>query len=132
MKKFILLYNGPATPPEEMAPEKVQEVMSAWGQWMEGIGSAMVDMGQPLANGEAVVDNGTTGTATQLSGYTIIQAEDMESAKKLVEGHPFLVDKTGQFCVEVHEMLPVPGMQKWSMSLAQRFGAGKAQGLGIL
>ncbi len=110
MKKFILLYNGPATPPEQMAPEKTQAIMAAWGAWMEKIGDAMVDMGQPMANGQAVVDDGSTGTATQLSGYTIIQAEDMEAAKALVSDHPFLSDKTGAFSVEVHELLPVPGM----------------------
>lgn len=110
MKKFILLYNGPATPPEQMAPEKVQEVMGAWKVWMEKVGSAMIDMGQPLANGIAVVDDGSEGPATQLSGYTIIQADDMEAAKALVVDHPFLSDKTGEFSVEVHELLPAPGM----------------------
>lgn len=110
MKKFMILYNGPATPAEQMAPEKVQEVMSAWKVWMEKIGNAMVDMGTPLADGVAVVDDGTTGVATLLSGYSVIQAEDMEAAKALVADHPFLSDKTGKFSVEVHEMLPVPGM----------------------
>jgi hypothetical protein len=110
MKKFMILYNGPATPAEQMAPEKVQEVMAAWQVWMEKIGGAMVDMGKPMANGVAVVDDGTAGTATQLSGYSIIQAEDMESAKAIVADHPFLSDKTGKFSVEIHELLPVPGM----------------------
>jgi len=108
MKKFILLYNGPATPPEQMAPEQVKSVMAKWREWMEKIGDAMVDMGQPMANGEAIVDDGSAGKATQLSGYTIIQAENMEEAKKLVDGHPFLSDKTGKFSVEIHELLPIP------------------------
>ncbi len=110
MKKFILLYNGPATPPEQMKPEETKAIMAKWGEWMEEVGNAMVDMGQPMANGEAVVDDGSAGTATQLSGYTIIQAEDMAGARKLVENHPFLSDKTGKFSVEVHELLSVPGM----------------------
>jgi hypothetical protein len=61
MAKFILLYNGPATPAEQMAPEKVQEVMGAWKTWMEKVGPAMVDMGQPMANGRTVVDDGSEG-----------------------------------------------------------------------
>jgi len=108
MKKFILLYNGPATPPEDMEPEMVKAIMAKWAEWMGKVGPAMVDMGQPMANGEAVVDDGSAGTATQLSGYTIIQAEDMAGAKKLVDGHPFLSDKTGKFSVEIFELLPVP------------------------
>ncbi|MBX4197449.1 YciI family protein [Candidatus Saccharibacteria bacterium] len=110
MKKFMLLYNGPATPPEDMDPEKVKAIMAKWGEWMDKVGDAMVDMGQPMANGEAVMDDGSAGKATELSGYTIIQTEDMASAKKLVEGHPFLSDKTGKFSVEVHELLPAPEM----------------------
>lgn len=110
MKKFIILYNGPATPTEQMAPEKVQEVMLAWKTWMEKLGTKMVDIGQPMANGQAVVDDGSEGQATQLSGYSIIQAENIETAKELVKDHPFLSDKTGKFSVEVHELLPVPGM----------------------
>jgi|SRR5581483_541877 len=110
MKKFILLYNGPATPPEQMDPSKRDAIMAKWGEWMQKVGSAMVDMGQPMANGQAVTDDGSSRAALQLSGYSIIQAEDMESAKKLVEDHPFLSDKTGDFSVEIFELMPVPGM----------------------
>lgn len=108
MKKFILLYNGPATPPEQMKPEDAKAVMQKWGEWMGKIGDAMVDMGQPMANGGVVVDDGSSSTATQLNGYSIIQAEDMAGALKLVDGHPFLSDKTGKFSVEVFELMPVP------------------------
>jgi hypothetical protein len=108
MTKFILLYNGPATKAEDMDKEMVAKIMGAWKTWMEKLGSAMVDMGQPMANGVAVVDDGSAGTPLLLSGYSIIQAEDMEAAKKLVDGHPFLSDKTGKFSVEVFELQPVP------------------------
>lgn len=110
MKKFIILYNGPATPPEQMDPEKTKAIMARWGEWMGKIGDAMVDMGQPMANGAAVYDDGSSKDALQLSGYSIIQAEDMSAAKKMVEDHPFLSDKTGKFSVEVFELMPVPGM----------------------
>lgn len=110
MKKFIILYNGPATPPEEMDAEKRNAIMAQWGKWMEKIGDGMVDMGQPMGNGEAVVDDGSSRPALQLTGYSIIQAQDMDKAKGLVEDHPFLSDKTGDFSVEVFELLPTPGM----------------------
>ncbi len=77
---------------------------------MGKIGKALVDMGQPMANGVAVVDDGSLGTATQLSGYSIIQAKDMETAKSLVTDHPFLSDHSGEFSVEIHELFPVPKM----------------------
>lgn len=108
MAKFILLYNGPATPPEQMAPEQVQKVMGNWKVWMEKVGGALVDMGQPMVGGVAVVDNGTTANVTQLNGYSIIEADNIEAAKDLVSEHPFLSDKTGDFSVEVHELAPAP------------------------
>jgi hypothetical protein len=110
MKKFILLYNGPATKPEDMSEEQRNAIMTKWGEWMSKVGSAMVDMGQPIVNGTAVVDDGSIGPATELNGYTIIQAEDMESAKALVAGHPFLSDGTGKFSVEIHELIAAPKM----------------------
>ncbi len=110
MKKFILLYNGPATKPEDMTPEMRNAIMAKWGEWMGKVGSAMVDMGQPMANGIAVVDDGSAGQAILLNGYSIIQAEDMEAAKALVNDHPFLSDHSGKFSVEIHELLPIPKM----------------------
>jgi hypothetical protein len=110
MKKYMLLYNGPATAAEDMSGEKAQEVMAAWGKWMAEVGEALVDIGQPMEGGVAVVDDGTEGVATQLSGYTIVQAEDLEAARGLAKNHPFLSEGQGRFSVEVHELLPVPEM----------------------
>ncbi|MEK7139435.1 MAG: YciI family protein, partial [Patescibacteria group bacterium] len=96
------------TPAEKMTPELVQKVMGAWKTWMENLGSAMIDMGFPMANGRTVVDDGSAGTPPLLTGYSIIQAKDIDAALKLIDGHPFLSDKTGKFSVEVYELLPVP------------------------
>lgn len=110
MKQFMILYNGPATPPDQMTPELVQKIMMGWKTWMEKLGDKMLDMGKPLTNGKVVVDDGSEGKALELSGYSIIQAEDMDAALKLVEDHPFLSDKTGKFSVEVFELMPQPSM----------------------
>ena len=45
----------------------------------------------------------------ELAGYSIIEAVDMSAAKALVDGHPFLSGSTGDFAVEIHELMPVPG-----------------------
>lgn len=111
MKKFMLLYRGPATPAEQMKPEESQAIMAKWGEWMDKIGTAMLDMGQPMKKtGEAVVDDGSSGTAPEINGYSIVQAEDIEATKQLVKDHPFLSDKTGKFSVDIYEIQPVPGM----------------------
>jgi hypothetical protein len=108
MAKYMLLYNGPATPPEEMAAEDRQAVMEAWGAWMGSVGDALTDVGAPTANGVAVVDDGSTGAATEINGYSIVEADDLDGAKALVDGHPFLKDGSGRFSIEIHELMPVP------------------------
>jgi hypothetical protein len=111
MKKFILLYKGPATHAMDMDEEQQNAIMAKWGEWMGKVGSALVDMGQPMdRDGVAIVDDGSTTTPTELNGYSIIQAENMDEAKSLVAGHPFLSDKTGKFSVEVYELQDVPKM----------------------
>lgn len=108
MAKFMLLYVGPATPPADMSPEATKQVMDAWNQWIGEVGDNMVDVGSPTANGQAVVDDGSSGTASELNGYSIIEASDMESALKAAKMHPFLSAHNGKFRVEVFELLPAP------------------------
>ncbi len=108
MSKFILLYNGPATPMEEMTPEQGESVMQKWQAWIETVGDDMLDIGAPIAKGTEIVDDGSSGTATQLNGYSILEAANMDAAKALVDGHPFLSDRSGAFAVEIQELLPVP------------------------
>jgi hypothetical protein len=108
MAKFIILYNGEATDMSDMSPEQMESVRQKWEEWMGNLGDALLDVGTPLANGTAIVDNGSDGEATALSGYSIIEADNMEGARKLVANHPFLSDDDGLFKVEIHEMMPVP------------------------
>jgi hypothetical protein len=108
MAKFILLYKGPATPMEDMTPEQSEQGMQAWNAWMGKVGSAVVDLGNPFAAGTGVAGDGSTTTASDLHGYTIVEAADMEEAKGFCDGHPFLSDGTARFVIEVYELAPVP------------------------
>jgi YCII-related domain-containing protein len=108
MTKFILLYKGPATPASEMTQDQTEKVMAGWQTWIERVGAALVDIGAPMANGASVVDDGSTGVPTELNGYSIVEADDRDGALALVEGHPFLSDGTGNFSVDVYELLPIP------------------------
>ena len=110
MSKFILLYNGLATPPDMMDKEKRNKIMMDWKTWMDRVGTALVDMCSPMGNGRSVVDDGSQGKPLELSGYSILEAENMGKALELVDGHPFLSDKTGKFSVEIFELFPAPTM----------------------
>jgi hypothetical protein len=104
MAKFILLYKGPATPREEFTPEQSEQLMAAWGTWIGTVGEAMADVGAPFAGGTAVRADGTAAAASDLNGYSVVEAADIDAAKSLCEGHPFLSDGTAKFAVEVYEL----------------------------
>jgi len=105
MAKFIYLYRGPATPISDRTPEEGDERMSAFGAWMEKVGAALVDVGSPFGTSASVRDDGTEGTASDLIGYTIIEADDLAAAKALTDGLPFLFNSDGKCTVEIFELL---------------------------
>ena len=111
MKKFVVLYNAPQSAQAQMAessPEAAQEGMKAWMEWAQRAGDGIVDMGNPLGAGKEVSATGTSDTSTNVGGYGILQANDMDAALALVEGHPHLMMPGAN--IQVYEALDIPGM----------------------
>lgn len=108
MSRFLLLYRGPASPMDDMTPEQGAEQMQAWGAWMSGVGPALVDPGSPHGARTSIVDDGTTGEPSDQNGYSVVEATDLEAARALTVGHPFLSEGKGRFSVEIFELLPMP------------------------
>ncbi len=105
MANFMVMYYAPAGAWEQMAnmtPEQQQAGMKPWMDWFEKCGSALVDMGAQLGNGQRIAKSGVTPSTAGIAGYSILQAEDMDAAKKLVEGHPHL-DWTDGCEIEIFE-----------------------------
>jgi hypothetical protein len=44
------------------------------------------------------------GEASDLNGYSIVEAENLQAATALADGHPFLSDGNGKFSVEIYEL----------------------------
>lgn len=108
MPKFIMIYKGEATDMSEMTEEQGAEVLAKWGTWMEKVGPALVDIGTPFGPGTSVVDDGSSGTLASLTGYSIVEAEDLTGAESLTAGHPYLSEGAGNFAIDIYEMMPVP------------------------
>ncbi len=108
MPNYMIVYKGEATDPSQMSEEDAAAVMEKWGAWMQKVGSALVDISTPLGGGTSVVDDGSSASATSLSGYSVVQADDMDGAVALVDGHPYLSEGKGNFAIDIYEMLPVP------------------------
>ena len=96
MKSFILLYNGPATPPDA--------THEGWPEWFQGLGDDLFDLGSPMANGFVVHPNGSTSeTPTSLNGYSIVRAKDRDEVLAKLRSHPLLGDGS-PYTVEVFEV----------------------------
>ena len=95
MKKFLLTYHAPFAELMEASknakPEDRAVFMKQWEQWAERCGEHLVDLGAPLGMSQTIKTDGSTHEGTEsLSGYSILQAEDMEQAMRLVQGHPHI------------------------------------------
>lgn len=82
--------------------------MNAWRQWAERAGDGLVDMGNPRADGREVTASGTADASSHVGGYAILQAEDLDGAQSLLDGHPHLMMPNAS--IQVYETLDVPGM----------------------
>lgn len=95
MKRFLLLYRGPPTPPGVSH--------EGWPEWFRSIGDALVDVGSPAKNGVVLHANGSTSDAAGLNGYGVIQAEGRSEALDLLRDHPLLA-LDGDWVIEVFEV----------------------------
>jgi hypothetical protein len=88
MQKFLVTYHGGGAP----APEEAQEAMAAFMAWASSAGDALIDPGAPLGPARTVTASSVAdGPAdTPASGYSILQAADLDSAVDLVRAHPFI------------------------------------------
>ncbi len=108
MPQFMMVYKGEATDLSEMTDEEVKAVMAKWAAWIENIGPALADIGTPFGPGASIVDDGTSGTALSLTGYSIVEASDMDAAQQLADGHPYLSEGAGNYAIDLFELMPVP------------------------
>jgi len=111
MKNFIVLYHAPADLMKQTAntsPEEQAKGMEAWMQWAQKCGDKLVDLGAPLMNGQQLNSNGQSYSSSKdVVGYSILQAENMDNAKSLLEGHPHMAWDAA-CSIEVHETMPLP------------------------
>jgi|SRR5688572_9248219 len=95
MKKFLVLYNGPAP-----SPNVTHE---GWPEWFKKTGASLVTMGSPMTMRRTLHSDGSVSNqATSLNGYCIVQAEDIDGAADLLKDHPFLLGS--EYAIEIFEI----------------------------
>jgi hypothetical protein len=63
------------------------DTMAAWAAWFDSMGANLADRGNPVFESTEV---GNCGDSTGLGGYSLLSAEDLESAVALAKGCPAL------------------------------------------
>lgn len=115
MGKYIVIYHAPMSAAEQMegvSPEDAADGMDEWMAWAGKVGDRLVDLGTPLGNGRRLgVDGSTSETDSGVAGYSILEADSTDHAVELLQGHPHLNGWNAACTIEVHEALPLPGME---------------------
>ncbi|WP_375687553.1 YciI family protein [Pseudooceanicola sp. LIPI14-2-Ac024] len=105
MPKYLYIYHGDASGVPS-TPEEQEAAMKAWGDWMQDVGTAMVEPGEPVGKSKSVTAKGVVDdVANAAFGYSIVEAPDIETACKLAKGNPMVA---GGGSVEVAEIIPMP------------------------
>jgi hypothetical protein len=98
MGKYVLVYEGGAMAETD---EAQQAAMAAWGAWFGSLGAAVVDGGAPFGASSAV---GGGAATSALTGYSILEATDLDAAVQMAGGCPIIADG-GR--VDVYETIDV-------------------------
>jgi hypothetical protein len=96
MPNFVFAYRRAAG--TGLAPEAA----ASWMAWFDGMGGHLADIGKPAEASTAI---GNCGPGTELGGYSLITADDLDAAQKVAQGCPALARGGG---VEIAQLGDVP------------------------
>ena len=77
--------------------------VAAWTAWFEEMGTSVIDRGNPVFESAVL---GLHGSDTQLGGYSLITAEDLDSALAMAKGCPALTEGGGVEVGVITEVAP--------------------------
>jgi hypothetical protein len=105
MPQFIITYFGGDQP---TSPKEGKIQREKYMQWLDSIGESAVSPMNPLKITNTINPDGsvTLTSSSEMSGYTIIEAETMDDAIEIAQRCPFL-DINGT--LEVSELVQLPG-----------------------
>lgn len=103
MANFIIIYHAPTK--EFSSPEEGQAHRVKWMDWIKELGDVMVNPGTPLGKSMIVSSEGVSETDKGMTGYTVVEAADLDAAVEISKGCPYL----DMGPVEVAEMMSMGG-----------------------
>lgn len=89
MAQYIITYLGGSHP---STPEEGKKHFEKYKAWISSVGDAAVSPANPLKKTNTVNSDGvvTEGSTMEMSGYTIIEVDTMETALETAKACPFL------------------------------------------
>ncbi len=89
MNNYVITYYGE---PKFKSQEEGANYMKKWGEWVGGLGKALVNPGVPLKRGKTVSSGGVSdnNSSNRLTGYSVVQANSMDAAIEMAKGCPHL------------------------------------------
>jgi len=87
---FVLLYSGGGMPETE---EEQAKALKAWQDWLQDVGSAVKDEGNPFAPAAKTIDAGgavADAKGSLHTGYSIVKADSLDEATTIAKGSPIL------------------------------------------
>lgn len=75
--------------------------------WAGRAQAAIVDMGSPVSY-SMTLPGGDKAHSGAVGGFSILQAESADALRAVLDGHPHFHAPGAS--IEVHELLPLPGM----------------------
>jgi hypothetical protein len=90
MTNYVFAYSGGKGVAADEAERNAQ--YAQWGQWFEDLGAAVVDGGAATGTAKTVGPGGSVsdGGSRDLTGYSIVSADSLDSAVALAKGCPVL------------------------------------------
>ena len=82
MTQYIITYLGGDQP---SSPEEDKQHFAKYKEWLSSLGDSAVSPANPFKNTSTINSDGTvtTGSTTSMSGYTIIEADSMDTALEI-------------------------------------------------
>ena len=105
MAKFMITYLGGNPPVSE---EESRAHMEAYKNWLQSLGDAAISPANPLRDTRTVSSNGdaTEGSSIAMSGFTVVEAADIDAATAMEQSCPFLQIGGTLEVAELVEMQP--------------------------
>jgi hypothetical protein len=70
-------------------PAAMEQAKAAFGKWVSEAGDALLDPGAPVRMVAQVWDSSAT-EASEIGGYSIIQADSQDEAVAVLRSHPYV------------------------------------------